>query len=354
LNPFQFKPEQLGNEIKDLNEKLSLAMNTISELGDIEYGFSEKECVYTDDKLSLYRYKSRTKKQKPIPVLIVYALVNRPYMMDLEDGRSLVQSLLDAELDIYLIDWGYADEDDSKLGLEDYIEGYLDRCVDTICSKHKLEKINLLGVCQGGTFSLCYTALHQDKVNSLITTVTPVDFHTKNDLLSNFVRHIDIDLCVDTCGNIPGGVLNWVFLSLKPYRLMGQKYIDVMDILDDEEKAKTFMRMEKWIFDSPDQAGEAFRDFIKQFYQANSLVKGEVRIGNKIIDLQNIHIPILNIYARDDHLVPTDSSKALAGCISSEDYSEIEFPGGHIGIYVSTKAQALLPASINKWIAERS
>ena len=197
---------------------------------------------------------------------------------------------------------------------------------------------------------MCYTALHQEKVRNLICTVTPVDFHTKNDLLSNLVRHIDIDLCIDTLGNMPGEFLNTVFISLKPYRLMGQKYIDLIDMLDDTGKAKNFMRMEKWIFDSPDQAGETYREFIKSFYQDNDLVKGNIKIGNKTVDLENIEIPILNIYARDDHLVPPDSSMALAGCVSSEDYTEVEFPGGHIGIYVSGKAQKLLPSTIGKWL----
>jgi polyhydroxyalkanoate synthase len=354
LNPFNINPDQINSEFTEFNKKLTQGLLSLSEAGDVEPGVSEKECVYKEGKLCLYRYKSRTEKQNPNPVLIVYALVNRPYMADLQEGRSLIQGMLDAGLDIYLIDWGYPDESDKNLSLDDYINGYIDRCVDTICARHALKKINLLGICQGGTFSLCYTALHQEKVSNLICTVTPVDFHTKNDLLSNLVRHIDIDLCVDTLGNISGEFLNWVFLSLKPYRLMGQKYIDLVDILDDEEKAKNFMRMEKWIFDSPDQAGQAFRQFIKQFYQDNGLVKSTVKIGDQSIDLQNITIPVLNIYASDDHLVPTDSSKALAGCIGSEDYSELEFPGGHIGLYVSSKAQALLPRSIGAWIEKRS
>jgi len=354
LNPFTINPDQISSEISSFNSKLALGLKTLSELGDIDVGVSAKECIYKEDKLRLYRYRSRSESTCPVPLLIVYALVNRPYMADLQEGRSLIQGLLDAGLDVYLIDWGYPDHADRYLSLDDYINGYIDRCVDLICDKHALARINLLGICQGGAFSLCYTALHQKKVSNLITTVTPVDFHTKNDLLSNLVRHIDIDLCVDTLGNMPGKFLNGVFLSLKPYRLMGQKYVDLVDILDDEEKARNFMRMEKWIFDSPDQAGEAFRQFIQQFYQNNGLVKGTVDIGGRLVDLQDISIPILNIYARDDHLVPTDSSKALAGCISSEDYTEVEFPGGHIGIYVSAKAQALLPPTIGKWIWERS
>ncbi len=354
MNPFQITPNALINEMHEFNAKLAEGFNTLSNLDEITVGVSEKEAVYKEDKLVLYHFKARTKKQNAVPLLIVYALVNRPYMADLQDGRSMIQGLLDEGLDVYLIDWGYPDSADKFLTLDDYINGYIDRCVDVICDKHKRKNINLLGICQGGTFSLCYSALHQEKVKNLITTVTPVDFHTKDDLLSHMVKNIDVDQVVDTLGNISGDMLNMAFLSLKPYSLMGQKYVDLVNILDDEDKTMNFMRMEKWIFDSPDQAGEAYREFIKQFYQENALVKGTVKIGDDIVDLANIKIPVLNIYAIHDHLVPPDSSKALEGCISSKDYQAIEFPGGHIGIYVSGKAQKMIPPSVAKWLSERT
>lgn len=354
MNPFQISPNALVNEINEFNAKLTQGFDTLLNLDEIEVGVSEKEAVYEEDNLVLYHFKSRTKKQNPVPLLIVYALVNRPYMADLQDGRSMIQGLLDEGVDVYLIDWGYPDSADKYLSLDDYINGYINNCVDVIRERHNRKNINLLGICQGGAFSLCYTSLHQEKVKNLITTVTPVDFHTKDDLLSHMVRKIDIDQVVDTIGNIPGEVLNMAFLSLKPYSLMGQKYVDLVNILDDKDKAMNFMRMEKWIFDSPDLAGEAYREFIKQFYQENGLVKATVKIGDKVVDLSNITIPVLNIYAMHDHLVPPDSSKALEGCVSSEDYQSLEFPGGHIGIYVSGKAQKMIPPSVAKWLSERT
>ena len=348
MNPFD-----IVGEMNEFNAKMAQGLKTLSELDDIEVGVSEKETVYREDNLVLYHFKPRTKKKNAVPLLVVYALVNRPYMADLQDGRSMIQGLLDEGLDVYLIDWGYPQSVDKFLTLDDYINGYIDRCVDVVREASSQEKINLLGICQGGCFSLCYTALHQDKVKNLVTTVTPVDFHTKHDLLSHMVQKIDVDQVVDTMGNIPGEMLNWTFLTLKPYSLMGQKYVDLVDILDDKNKALNFMRMEKWIFDSPDQVGETYREFIKQFYQDNGLVKATVKIGEQIVDLQNIKNPVLNIYAKDDHLVPPDSSKALEGCVGTDDYESLEFPGGHIGIYVSGKAQKMIPPSVGDWLAAR-
>jgi len=353
LTPFQFRPDEILQEISEFNSKLAHGLNTLSEIGELNDGISPKDVVYKEDKMVLYHYQARIKKQNPVPLLIVYALVNRPYMADLQEGRSMIQGLLDAGIDVYLVDWGYPDEGDRYLALEDYINGYINKCVDKIREIHDLNKINMLGICQGGTFSLCYAALHQEKVKNLITTVTPVDFQTKDDLLSKLVRHVDIDLLIDAEGNLTGETMNSIYLSLKPFQLMGQKYVDLVNILDDTKKMRNFMRMEKWIFDSPDQVGEAFREFAKQFYQENGLVKGTIKIGDDTVDLQNITIPVMNIYARDDHLVPPDSSKALGGCVSSKDYTELEFPGGHIGIYVSGKAQHMIPPAVGKWLDER-
>ena len=354
MNPFRINPGQLDAEIFEFNQKLARGFETLAEMTEVEVGVSGKEVVYEEDKTKLYHYKPLAAEQHAIPVLIVYALVNRPYMMDLEEGRSLIQGLLKAGLDIYLLDWGYPDASDSNLTLDDYINRYLYNAVEVTRQRHNLQRINLLGICQGGTFSLCFAATHQQKIANLVTSVTPVDFHTRHDLLSHLVRHVDVDLCVDTMGNIPGEFLNWIFMLLKPYRLGGQKYLNMLDILDDKDKAETFMRMEKWIFDSPDQAGAAYRQFVKDFYQENKLVKGKVQIGENNIDLENITIPVFNIYAKYDHLVPVDSSKALAGCISSEDYTELELPNGHIGIYVNATSQTTLPAAIAGWLKQRS
>ena len=353
--PFNIRPDQINNELLQFNRKLAHGIRNLYDMEEIESGVTPKQVVYTEDKLTLYHFEAPVpaKKINSVPVLIVYALVNRPYMTDLQENRSLVRGLLDAGQDVYLVDWGYPDQTDRFITLNDYINGYLDRCVDEVCRRHDLDQINLLGICQGGTFSLCYSALHPEKIRNLITMVTPVDFRTPDNLLSHWMQHVDVDLLVDTLGNIPGELLNWTYLSLKPYRLMGQKYLQMVDQLENADKAKNFMRMEKWIFDSPDQAGEAFRQFAKDFFQDNKLIKGEVEIGGRTVDLANISMPVLNIYAKQDHLVPPAASTPLKSFVGTRDYTEVPFRGGHIGIYVSGTAQREVPPRIAQWLDER-
>ncbi|MDH3694458.1 MAG: class III poly(R)-hydroxyalkanoic acid synthase subunit PhaC [Gammaproteobacteria bacterium] len=346
---------QLPANLMEYNQQLQRCIEAMGGLDKVETGGTPRDTVYRENKLVLYRYRAQKKSHtKRIPLLIVYALVNRPYMMDLQPDRSTIRGLLDAGLDVFMIDWGYPESSDRLLGLDDYINGYIDHCVDHICETLKIKKLNVLGVCQGGTFSLCYVALQPAKISNLVTMVTPVDFHTPDNLLARMVKRVDVDSLVDAFGNVPGELLNWLFLSLKPFRLTTQKYVNLLDIMDNKQKLENFVRMEKWIADSPDQAGEAFRQFIGDFFQENKLITGGLKIGDHAVDLKKIKHPVLNVFASEDHLVPPAASKALKSQVGSDDYSELEFRGGHIGIYVSSRAQDQIPAAIGDWLTARS
>lgn len=359
--PPLLNPHDTAGELVDLNQKILKGIENLSRIRkqDIQVGTSPKEEIYREENVVLYHYTPVVDKPFRVPILIVYALVNRPYMVDLQEDRSLVRNLLKLGLDVYLIDWGYPGRGDRWLTLDDYINGYIDNCVDVISKRHGSEKINVLGICQGGTISLCYTALHPEKVKNLITMVTPVDFHV-NEGMPNLwagcdagAPGMDVDALVDAFGNIPGEFMNLGFLMMKPFQLGIGKYLEMIDILDNEEKLQNFLRMEEWIFDSPDQAGETYRQFMKDFYQGNKLIKKEVRIGEKPVDLAAVRMPVLNIYAEQDHLVPPRSSVALEQHVGSTDYTVRSFPVGHIGMYVSGKVQRDLPPLIADWLKER-
>ncbi|MGZ8216780.1 class III poly(R)-hydroxyalkanoic acid synthase subunit PhaC [Methylomagnum sp.] len=348
------RPDQIAQEVYEFNRRVTAGLVTLSQIDGVDVEASPKDEVFSQDKLVLYHYRPRVPDPSKVPLLIVYALVNRPYMADLQEDRSIIRGLLDQGIDVYLIDWGYPDGADRFLELDDYVNCYIRRCVDFVRREHKLPSVNLLGICQGGTLSLCFSSLYPDKVKNLVTMVTPVDFQTPDNTLGQWYRDLDVDLMVDTLGNIPGEMLNWSFLSLKPFRLTGQKYIDMADILEDKDKLKNFLRMEKWIFDSPDQPGELFRQFIKYFYQENRLIRGNLKIGDGNVKLANVTMPVLNVYATDDHLVPPSASVPLADHVGTEDYSALAFKGGHIGIYVSGRSQKDVPPAIAKWLKERS
>ena len=341
-------------EMERVRERVEKGLRVLTSPLDTETGLSEKETVLEIDKLKLYHYKPLVKNLYSPPVLGIYALINKQYMLDLQPDRSLVRHLLENGLDVYLIDWGYPSRSDRFLTLEDYIDGYIDDVVDFVCQRHGIDKLTILSICQGGTLSLIYSSLYPQKVKNLVTMVTPMDFDTDTGLLNVWSRYFDIDKLVDTYGIVPGDFMNIGFLLLNPFRLMFDKYMTFLDHLDDKDFISNFIRMEKWIFDSPDQAGETYRRFLKEFYQENRLVKGEFELGGRKVNLKNVTMPILNVYAQFDNLVPPASSEGITDAVGSKDKQFYSFKTGHIGMFVSSRSRKEICPTISKWIQERS
>jgi len=321
---------------------------------DIDVGATPFEVIHRRDKVELRHYKTAAKDRCPVPTAVVYALINRYYMMDIQADRSMFKVFLDHGLDLYVVDWGYPSRGDKFLTMTDYIEDYIDHMVDFLRERSGQPKINLMGICQGGTFSAIYAALHPDKVKNLVTIVTPIDFDTDTGLLNVWSKKMDIDKMVDTFGNVPGDFMNIGFLLLNPARLMFDKYVSFLENLDDKNFVANFMRMEKWIFDSPDQAGEAFRQFVKDLYQQNKLVKGELVIGERKVNLKSIIMPVLNAFAEADHLVPPACSRKFTELTGSKDTLVLGYPTGHIGMFTSHRSQTEYTPRIARWLAERS
>ncbi|HPE60833.1 MAG TPA: class III poly(R)-hydroxyalkanoic acid synthase subunit PhaC [Thiolinea sp.] len=346
----------VAHEMAQFTEQLTAGLARLGRAQEPESWATPFEVVYQTGLCRLLYFPAQAPvaatATSAVPLLIVYALVNRPYMLDLQSERSFVRGLLDAGQAVYLIDWVSPCRSDRYVGLEDYILGDIHDCVMWLCDCHQVPVLNLLGVCQGGVFSLCYAALKPERVRNLVLMVTPVDFHTPDNALSRAFQQVDVDRLVAAWGNIPGELLKQVFQGLKPFRLGSEKYIDALGVLHKDATLQNFLRMEQWIGDSPDLAGEAFRQFVRDFFQANGLVRGSVFIGDQPVVLQHVTCPIFNIYGLQDHLVPPDASRALAGLTASTDYTELAFDAGHIGIYVSRKAQSI-PPLIGSWLDGR-
>ena len=333
------------------------AAETLAQLrkaGDVAVGQSPKRAVWRHGKTTLYRYDlppgaPRGGQAPRRPLLICFALVNRPYVLDLQPDRSLIRRLLEAGLTVYLIDWGNPDDADRRTDLAEYIGQHLGGSIRHILERHGTAAVDLLGVCQGGVLSLCYTALQPRRVANLITLTTPVDFHTPDNLLSKWVRGLDTDL-IAASGNVPGEILNGLFLALMPVRLTQHKYVRLLTSRPGQQVVEDFVRMERWIFDSPPQAATALAQFVRWFYQENRLARDRLEIDGRAVRLGEIRQPVLNLFALEDHIVPAAAAAALRDHIGSADYSEYGIATGHIGMYVSRAAHAEIPRRIIDWL----
>jgi len=321
----------------------------------VKKGATPSEVVYEEDRLTLLHYRTDAPLRYRTPLIVVFALVNRPYILDLKPGRSVVEHFVQRGFDTYLIDWGAPTHADRHLTIDDHVNGYLCNVVDFACERSGVPAVNLLGYCMGGTMSTIFTALHPERVKNLMLLAAGIDFATRDGLLNLWTRPevFDVDKFVDTFGNCPAEFLQASFLLLKPVQNLIEKPLNLLERADDDAFIDDFLTMETWLNDNIPVAGEVYREFVKYLYQQNLLVQNKMPVGTHTVDLRKIACPLLNIVAKNDDLVPCAQSLPLNDLVSSTDRQSIVVPAGHIGLAVGSRAQREVWPHACDWLAGR-
>lgn len=344
------------DEVEKAREKFLKALDiTLLNPPDVEVGTSPHEVIFTENKLRLLHYYPQTEETCSTPLILVFALVNRPYILDLMPGRSVVEVLLKKGIPVYLIDWGSPGDEDKNLDLNHYINRYIHKVVQRVKKHSGSDKVNILGYCMGGTMSAMYTALHPEEVRNLILMTAGIDFKVDGTLnLWGDKPNFNVDKFIDAYGNAPADFLQSGFLIMKPIQNLVSKYVNFYENVDNAAFLESFLAMEKWLNDNIPVAGEVYREFIKYLYQENQLVEDKLKINGKPVHLKDIKCPVLNLIAENDHLVPPASSIVFSDLVSSKDKKTVVFPAGHIGLSVSGKSLKGLWPEVSDWIIERS
>jgi len=302
----------------------------------------------------LLHYIPLVSKPFKTPILIVYALINKSYILDLQQDKSWIRSLLTQGFDIYLIDWQSPSYIDKFITLEDYIDYFMDDCVNIVLKRANVDKITLHGYCMGSTLSAIYAATHTDKVKNLVTLAPVFDTAQDSTIIGTFSKNIDVDRIFDVVGNLPVEYLFACFQSSKPFKQGIDKYINLVNRINDDKFVQNFLRVENWLYDTPAVPGETFRQWVKDIYQKNLLIHDGIKIGNKRIELGKINIPVLNVIAEKDHIVSPGCSRALNDKVSSTDKTVMMFPTGHVGLIASSYSQKNVLPKVGEWLKERS
>jgi polyhydroxyalkanoate synthase len=351
-NPFL---AALGEHHRALRRWLALPRVVGTALGT-RVGTTPREVVLRAGTHELVRYVRKTPAVHAEPVLLCYALVNRPYILDLEPDRSVVRQYLDAGFEVYLIDWGVPSDADKVLGLEHYVSGFLARAVDFILRRHERPRLHMLGYCMGGTLSALHGALAPETLATLTLLAAPIDFAERESLLNLWTNRdvFDVDAFVDTWGNCPAWFLQACFLVMSPVRNFIDKNIAFFEQMDDARAMTSHFALEHWLGDNIPVAGQTFREFVKDLYQANALVRGALALGGRRVDLARITCPLLLLTAENDHLVAPTATEGIRPHVGSRDVTSMSAPAGHVGLVVGAKAHARLWPAVTRWVAERS
>jgi polyhydroxyalkanoate synthase len=319
-----------------------------------QLGKTPKEVVWTKNKAKLYRYHQANQRHAT-PLLLVYALINKPYILDLTPGNSLVEYLVSQGYDVYLLDWGTPGEEDAGLRLDDYVMDYMHRAVKQVLKSSGQAQTSLLGYCQGGVLATCYTATHPETIKNFIALTTPFDF-TDAGLYTNWLnpKHFNVDRVADSLGLVPASFLDLGGKLLKPMQNTYGTLMTLLDKLDDATFVASWQVMDRWVNDGVPFPGEAYRKWIKEFYQQNKLVKGEITMKGEPVKLENIKCAVLNVYAELDHIVLPNQAKPLLGLIGSTDKQEMVVRAGHVGVVAGRAAKQNFFPKLESWLSARS
>ncbi|MFW5977981.1 MAG: class III poly(R)-hydroxyalkanoic acid synthase subunit PhaC [Halohasta sp.] len=364
MNPFSatVEAQQRGFEAAaEYFEKVPKLAEQVDRVADIEVGLTPNEVVYKENKLELLHYTPELagidpETRQDVPILIVYALINKPYILDLQPDRSVIRRLLEAGFEVYLIDWGEPSRLDSSLTIDDYVTRYTDNCVDVVRERSGQESINLLGYCMGGTMSVMYAALFPEKVRNLGLMAAGLCFDDTGGVLELWGKeeYYDAEQVTDTFGNVPADFLDIGFALMDPVSNYVSKYLRLYDNVEDDEFVENFARMERWLDEGIDVSGETYKEFIENIYQDNKLARNEYYLGEEHVDLANIEMPIVQVIGHYDHLIPPESSTEFNDLVPSDDVTTFDQRTGHIGLSVSSSSHDDLWPHVAEWFTERS
>jgi polyhydroxyalkanoate synthase len=346
------------DQFTDLEEKLATFTKAVTTRVPIAQ--TPKELVWALNKAKLYRYVPVVPEEQrhPVPLLLVFALMNRPYILDLRPGHSFVEFMLTSGYDLYLLDWGVPGIEDKNLKFDDYTLDYLPRAIRKLKAVAGVEEFSMLGWCIGAIIATVYAALKpEDGLRNLMLLTAPLDFSDKEHLtFARWVdeRYFDVDNVVAAFGNMPGEMIDYGAKALKPVENYIGNYLKLWDNVENPQVVESWRAMNTWVTDNIPLAGATFRQLIVDLYRNDRLMRGEWVIRGQRVDLRQIRANLLTVIATGDHITPPCQSEAILSRVSSKDKEVFRVPGGHIGIMAGSGANKLTWPHIDGWLGSRS
>jgi polyhydroxyalkanoate synthase len=364
IEGFRLDPESLKGytpeQIATAQGRYAEALRVVVDSLEAPVGLTPKEVIWTLNKARLYRYRPTRppEERHPIPLLLVYALINKPFIFDLAPGRSFVEYMVDQGFDMYLLDWGAPGLEDQHITFDDYVTEYLSRAVRKVVRVSGAAEVSMLGYCLGATLATVYAAHYPNApIRNLILLTAPLDFSSSpKGSMAMWLEEerLDVDRIVGAFGNVPGELIRFWAKLLKPVENFVGAYVNVWKSLDDEQAVQGWQAINRWVEDVIPFAGSAFRQFVLDYVRGNELIQGHHEIQGRPVELSNIRAPLLNIVAEYDHIVAQSQAESVMDLVSSEDKELRIIPSTHVGIMASGRARYKLWPEVVEWLAPRS
>ncbi len=329
--------ETLATNAENLVQGMSLLAEDMKKSGDLlkisqtdatafdvgrNLATTPGKVVYQNDIFQLIQYSPSTDKVREIPLLIVPPWINKFYILDLTPAKSLIKYLVDQGFTVFIISWVNPDTALSHKSFEDYMQEGILTAADAAKREAGVDKINVTGYCVGGTLlatTLAYLAARgEELINSASFLATQIDFTYAGDLLL-FTDEEQLEALNELMterGYLDGSRMANVFNMLRPRDLIWP-YIVNNYLLG--KKPFPFDLL-FWNQDSTRMTASNHNYYLREFYNANRLAKGELVVAGTRLDVRKVNIPVFELATKEDHIAPAKSvyegAKKLGGDVT--------------------------------------
>lgn len=331
-------------------------------------GTAPRETILERGKLSVHRLKIPSSVEfelghgvhkaeptrLPIPVLVIPPLMVRPYVYDLRPEHSMLRTLRNAGLDVFVVDFGVPDHSDENVSLDDYVLDYVPAAIDATLRASGASELAIVGYCMGGIFGLLHVGTWRDeRVRALVTIGSPVNFDKMGIVtLAAKLGAPGIDPIIDMIGNVPGSLSSLAFKLISGHRTL-TRYADLALNLHDEGYVRGFNAINTWVNDMIPYPKEAFRQMFKEVVHGNKLLTNQLTFGGRSCDLRALRCPLLAFAGTTDGVATPASTRGILDLVASTDKELVAVPGGHVAIVAGGQAPELVWEPTARWLEER-
>lgn len=259
---------------------------------------------------------------------------------DFTPGQSLVEVALEQRASVFAAEHLPATFERRKETIADTIE-VTNKFVEKI-APGKDDQITLIGLCQGGWQSAIYASLYPEKVGHLVLAGSPIDFkagfgkiQTIAELTPMFAYQMMVNL---GGGNMPGELMVLGFKSLNAYDRFVKDPLDLYENISNPKFVERFERFQRWYENTQDLPGNWYLEVVEKLFKGNQLIKGELNIFGKKVDLSRINCPVTLIGGTDDDITLPIQVFNAEKYLGSADARKILIKAGHIGLFMGRTA----------------
>ncbi|RAU46498.1 MULTISPECIES: class II poly(R)-hydroxyalkanoic acid synthase [unclassified Pseudomonas] len=268
-------------------------------------GTTEGAVVFRNDLLELIQYKPITEQVHERPLLVVPPQINKFYVFDLSQDKSLARFCLRNNVQTFIISWRNPTKAQREWGLSTYIDA-VKEAVDVVCKITGSKDVNMLGACSGGITCTAllghYAALGEQKVNALTLLVSVLDT-TLDTQVALFVDEQTLESAKRhsyQAGVLEGKDMAKVFAWMRPNDLIWNYWVNNY-LLGNEPPVFDILF---WNNDTT-RLPAAFHGDLIEMFKTNPLVRpNALEVCGTPIDLKQVKSDIFCLAGTNDHITP--------------------------------------------------